>query len=354
MMAMKLANAEPKRILIILHGSVGDVTRALPLANLLRRRFPKAFLAWAVEPACLPLLEQQPAVNEIIVFDRRHWWRDFLPFLRKIRSRRFDLVLDLQRHFKSGLISFLSGAADRLGFNRSDCKELNWIFNNTYIPAVGDEISKLDHYLKFAECLGATAAIDWGFRLTAEEERTVDKHLARAGESYAALFVGSRWESKQWFPDQIAACARAIQQRYGFDVVLLGSTEDAKAAAEAEACCGIRVTNLVGRTSLREAIGIISRAKVSIGPDTGLMHISAAVGTPVVSLWGATSPSRNAPHRFEQLAIRGRAACSPCYIKKCPIGRLCMRSIATEEISEKVALALSSRVADINAYGDQP
>lgn len=352
-MGMKLANAHPKRILIILHGSIGDVTRALPLANLLRRRFPKVFLAWAVEPVCFPLLEHQPALDEIILFDRRHWWRDLLPFLRKIRSQRFDLVLDLQRHFKSGLISFLSRAPDRIGFNRSDCKELNWIFNNAHIPAVGDQLSKREHYLKFAEYFGETASGESRFRLTAEEERNVDKHLARVGEAYAALFVGSRWASKQWFPDQIADCARVMRQRYGFDVVLLGSKDDERAAAEAQAQCGIVVTNLVGQTSLREVTGIISRAKVSIGPDTGLMHISAAVGTPVVSLWGATSPSRSGPHRFEQLAIRGRAACSPCYLKKCPIGRLCMRSIATEEISDKVALALSSRVADISTYGDQ-
>jgi heptosyltransferase-1 len=349
---MKRANLNPNRILIILHGSIGDVTRALPLANLVRRRFPKAFLAWAVEPACYPLVQHQPALNEIILFDRRHWWRDFLPFLRKIRSRRFDLVLDLQRHFKSGLISFLSRAAVRVGFNRSDCKELNWIFNNAHITALGEQIPKLEHYLKFAEYLGETSPIEWLFRLTAEEELGVSKHLARVGVPYAALFVGSRWESKRWFPDQIADCARALHDRYGFDVVLLGNKEDERSAAEAEAESGFPIINLVGQTSLREAIGIIARAKLSVGPDTGLMHVSAAVGTPVVSLWGATSPSRNAPYRFEELAIRGRAACSPCYMKNCPIGRLCMRSIATEEITEKVALALALNAKANHPYGD--
>jgi lipopolysaccharide heptosyltransferase II len=339
---MKTACVDPKRILIVLHGSIGDVTRALPLANLLRRQFPTAFLAWAVEPPCLPLLERQPSLDEVILFDRRRWWRDFLPFVRKVRSRCFDLTLDLQRHLKSGLISFLSGAPSRIGFNRSDCKELNWIFNNGHIPEMGERISKVAHYLKFAEYLGVeTAPVEWRFRLTEEEELRVDQHLAGVGRFYAALFVGSRWESKRWFPFQIADCARVLQQRYGLAIVLLGSQADRKAAADAQSECDRGVTNLVGQTSLREAIGIIARAKVSVGPDTGLMHVAAAVGTPVVSLWGATSPSRNAPYGFEQFAIRGRADCSPCYSKNCPIDRLCMKSIVTAEIADKVGVALS-------------
>jgi lipopolysaccharide heptosyltransferase II len=346
---------DPKRILIILHGSIGDVTRALPLASLVRRRYPEALLAWAVEPACFPLIEHHPALNEIIVFDRRHWWRDFLPFLRKLRSRRFDLVLDLQRHLKSGLVSFLSGAPKRIGFHRSDCKELNWLFNNAHIPAAGDEIPKLEHYLKFAEYLGVEPSpVEWEFRLTAEEECRVDRYLSQVAPAYAALFVGTRWESKRWFPAQIADCARALQQNYQLDVVLLGSKQDVRAAAEAQAQYSSGVTNLVGHTSLREAIGIIARAKVAIGPDTGLMHIAAAVGTPVVSLWGATSPTRNAPYGFEDLAIRGRADCSPCYTKYCPIDRACLRSIVTEEIIAKLALALSPAGKNIALYGNHP
>ncbi len=120
---------DPKKVLIILHGSIGDVTRAIPLANLIRRSFPKATLAWAVEPLASPLLEHHPAVDEVILFDRRHWWKSFGPFLRRIRSERFDLVLDLQRHLKSGLVSWWSGAPYRLGFHRHDTKEFNWIFN---------------------------------------------------------------------------------------------------------------------------------------------------------------------------------------------------------------------------------
>lgn len=335
---------DPKEILIVLHGSIGDVTRALPLAALVRAGFPRARLAWAVEPPSLPLVQNYPALDEVILFDRRRWWAGLGPFLKTIRSRRFDLVLDLQRILKSGVISRWSGAPHRLGFDRRDSKELNWLFNNHRIPPCGDAISKLDHYLKFAEYLGLSPrAPQWSFALSAEENAAVDAHLAGVGSRFAVLFAGTRWESKRWFPAQIGACARMIHERHGLAVVLLGGEEDRQPAEAALAGPGGAATNLVGRTSLREAIGIIARAQVAVGPDTGLMHIAAALGTPVVSLWGATSPARTGPYGFADLVVQGRAACAPCYRRRCAIGRVCMQSISVEEIAGKIDLALSRR-----------
>lgn len=334
----------PQRILIILHGSIGDVTRAIPLANLIRRAYPKATLAWTIEPAAFPLVEHHPAVDEVILFDRSHWWKSLGPFLQRIRSQSFDLVLDLQRHLKSGLISWWSGAPYRLGFHRRDAKEFNWLFNNHYIPPTGDGISKLSHYLKFAEVLGIEPhPIEWGLCLQPHEEASVERMLQGVGDHFAVFFVGSRWESKEWFPAETAKSAAEIQKRYGLEIVLLGGKEDARFAQEIEGLRALRVNNWVGQTSLREALGILSRAKVAIGPDTGLMHLSAAVGTPVVSLWGATSPIRTGPYGYQDLVIQGKAACSPCYLRRCPIGRICMRSIDIEEVTAKVGKALSQK-----------
>ncbi len=335
---------EPQRILLVLHGSIGDVTRALPLANLIHRGFPKATLAWAIEPPSLPLVKHHPAVDEVILFDRPHWLKQLGPFLRRIRAGRFDWVLDLQRHLKSGVISRWSGAPHRLGFHRHDCKEFNWVFNNHHIRPVGNDVSKLNHYLKFAEYLGiVTEPVEWRLALTGEEKTRVEGYLQNVSGGFAALIVGSRWESKQWFATQIASCANRIHERYGLGTVLLGGSADAGLAREVELACAFGTTNLAGHTSLREAIGIIARAKVAVGPDTGLMHIAAAVGTPVVSLWGATSPSRSGPYGFEELVIRGQADCSPCYRKRCPIGRVCMQSIDIEAIMAKVELGLSRK-----------
>jgi lipopolysaccharide heptosyltransferase II len=337
---------EPKKILVVLHGSIGDVTRALPLASLLRRRFPTATLTWSVEPPSLPLVELCQAVDEIILFDRPAGITAFLRFLKIIRARRFDLVLDMQRHLKSGFISRWSGAPYRLGFHRSNAKEFNWLFNNHYIPKTGGDTPKFLHYMKFAEYFGIEAApIEWNLRLTAEDHARVEELLRGTRPDLGVLFVGSRWESKQWFAAQIAASAAEIRRRHGFDVVFLGAPADQALGNEAEKLAHERVINLTGRTSLRDAVAIIARARFCLGPDTGLMHIAAALGTPVVSLWGATDPIRTGPHGFGDLVIRGKAECSPCYRKSCPIGRICMQSIDVGAISAMIDKALARRTA---------
>jgi len=333
---------EPKKILILLHGSIGDVTRALPVAGLLRRRFPSATLAWSVEPASLPLVELCRAVDEIIVFDRPRGMTAFFRFLKAIRARRFDLVLDMQRHLKSGLISRWSGAPYRLGFHRSDAKEFNWLFNNRYIPATGDGTPKILHYTKFAEYLGIDPTpIEWNLQLAAEDHARAERLLGGERRDFAVLFVGSRWESKQWFASQIAASAAEIRRRHGLDVVFLGAPADQALGDEAEAMVQGKVINLVGRTSLRDAVAIIARARFCLGPDTGLMHIAAAMGTPVVSLWGATDPARTGPYGFGDLVIQGKADCSPCYRKNCSIGRICMQSISVGAILAMIDKALA-------------
>lgn len=343
---------EPKKILIVLHGSLGDVTRALPLAQLVRRRFPRAFLAWSVEPACLPLLEHFAAVDDAIVYDRRRPLASLWPFLQRIRAHRFDLVLDLQRHFKSGVVSRVSGAPYRLGFHPSDAKEGNGFFNNCHIEAMGDSVAKIEHYLKFAEWLGiAPRPIEWQIELTPQDKLRVRQHLGAVDGPFAALFVGSRWPSKDWFADQIAACAQELAQRYGLSSILLGAASAAPVAAEVVAASERSVVNLVGRTSLREAIGIIQQAKVCVGPDTGLMHLSAAVGTPVISLWGATDPRRTGPYGFADLAIQGKADCAPCYRKHCAIGKVCLRSIHSNAIMGKVAAVMNPTAEQKTAHG---
>ncbi len=331
-----------KKILIVLHGSIGDVSRALPLANLLRRAYPEARITWSIEPPALPLVENHPAVDEVLVFNRKVWWKALVPFLRQVRSSAFDLVLDLQRHLKSGLISRWSGAPTRLGFHRLDSKEGNWIFNNRHIEAVGDGISKLSHYLKFAEFLDIPPdPIEWKIQWSPQEEKNVVERLEAVGDHFAVFFIGARWESKRWFPYQTALSAREVHKRYGLGIVLLGGEEDVPLAQEVESYKMVPFTNFVGMSSLRESVAILARARVAVGPDTGLMHLCAAVGIPVVSLWGATNPVRTGPYGNEHLILRGKAECSPCYLRKCSIGRVCMQSIEIDDIVSKVGEALA-------------
>src|SRR5229473_3732836 len=143
----------PRRVLIILLGSIGDVVRALPLLGRLRRAWPDAHIAWSVEPKSSPVLEHHPWIDELIIYDRAHAPWSFLPFLKRVRDGDFDLVLDLQRHLKSGVTSRVSGARDRYGFGASNSKELNYLFANHHVAAQPNMRLKLLQYQAFGDAL---------------------------------------------------------------------------------------------------------------------------------------------------------------------------------------------------------
>jgi ADP-heptose:LPS heptosyltransferase len=329
----------PARALIVLLGAIGDVVRALPLLQRLHAAWPETRFAWAVEPSAAPILIHHPALDEIIVFPRERGAGAFPGFLARVRAWHPDLSLDLQRHFKSGLTSWYSGARERLGFAWRNSREGNWLFQTERIAPVERFTPKYEHFLRFADHLGvAPAPMSFGIRLDAGEEAHVSELLAGVGDRFAALFVSSTWPSRAWFPEPTAELCRSLAQR-DLDIVFVGTAADDRFVREVAARTG-PLTNLAGRTTLRDVIGILSRATVAVGPDSGPMHIAAAVGTPVVSLWGATSPARSVPWGCDDLVVQGEAACVPCYLKECPIGRLCMQSITAEVVLERVTRAL--------------
>jgi lipopolysaccharide heptosyltransferase II len=332
-----------ERILIVLLGAIGDVVRALPLANRLRAGYPRAYIAWAVEPRAAPLLDQHPALDACIVFERAGGALTFWRFLRRVRAAHFDLTLDLQRHAKSGLVSLASAAPVRIGFHRRNSKELNWLGNTHTIERVPPRGWKLEEYLRFATLLQLPEGpLTFGITLVAAEEERVTALLAAVERPFVAFFLGSTWESRLWFPEGFAAVASALDA-LGLDTVLLGGSDTQALAAATSALVPRLVHDLSARTTLRQTYGVLARARVAVGPDSGPMHLAAAAGTPVVSLWGATTPARSAPCGSEDLVLVGRVACAPCYLRQCPIGGECMRAITPARVLAQIARVLEGR-----------
>lgn len=331
-----------ERILIVLLGAIGDVVRGLPLANRLRDGYPDAHIAWAVEPRAASVLAQHPALDEVLIFERGGGVRSFLAFLRRVQQEHFDLVLDLQRHAKSALVSFATRAPVRVGFHRRNAKELNWLGNTHSIAPVDPRGWKLAQYLCFADFLELPPlAPRFELTLTAGEEARVTELLTPLRRPFAALFLGSTWESRVWFAERYAAVVDALDVR-GLDAVLVGGA-DVRAIADATVRQSERPPlDLTTRTTLRESYGVLARARVAVGPDSGPMHLAAAAGTPVVSLWGATTPARSAPFGSDDLVLVGRVPCAPCYLRRCPIGRQCMQDITSARVMAQVMRVLSA------------
>lgn len=341
----------PRRVLIVLMGAIGDVIRALPLLGRIRRAWPDAYIGWVVEPKSEPLLRGHQWLDKLVLYDRSYAPWSFLPFLQKVHSEKFNLVLDLQRHLKSGVISMLSGAPERLGFAPANSKEFNHLFATRYIAAQPSMRLKLLQYQAFADAMGLPAApIEFGLELLPEEDNRARGFIAGVPRPMLGVILGSSWPSRIYFPESVAEVIRGLALPANgspglFPVLLGGPDEQGLAAAVIDHLAQVPALDLTGRTSLRDLIGIFAQCAVALGPDSGPMHLAAAVGCPVVSLWGSTSPERSAPWGFADLAISAEIPCHPCYLRECPIGRECMRRISPEAVVHTVRRALTARVA---------
>jgi heptosyltransferase I len=207
---------------------------------------------------------------------------------------------------------------------------------------------KLLQYQAFADVLELPVApIEFGLELLPAEDSHAREFVAGVPRPMLGVILGSSWPSRIYFQELIAEVIRGLAfQVEGspglFPVLIGGRDEQELAAAVTSHLAQLPTLNLTGRTSLRDLIGIFAECAVSFGPDSGPMHLAAAVGCPVVSLWGSTAPERSAPWGFADFAIRAAIPCHPCYLRECPIGRECMRRIAPETIVNTVRRALNA------------
>jgi len=332
-------------VLIVLFGAIGDVTQALPVAVRIKKQYPDCRICWAIEPASRALVENHPAVDRTIVFERARGFAGYRAFVAKLREEKYDLVLDLQRHLKSGVTSFLSRGKTRIGFHRRNAKEFNWLWNNKQIEYTPDSTQKILHYQKFGDLLGLAEMKPLEYGLTiSEEEREEARRLLREKEDipgehsgYAAFVIGASWETRLWPVESYVAAAETIWNEFRLVPVVVGGKSEASRAEEIQRRVSTPIMNLVQRTTLRTLAALFQECRLVLGSDTGPSHIAAACGRPVVSLWGPTSSLRSAPYGSEEFALQSAIGCSPCYRRKCPgLNTICMSSIPTAAVMARV------------------
>lgn len=333
----------PQRVLIILMGALGDVVRGMCLVDAIKAAWPQCSITWLVEPACSGLVKLHPRIDRVVVFERKRGLRGVLALRRELASERYDLTLDLQRHFKSGIFSLLSRAPRRIGFSPKDAKEGNWLFNTEHVPENGERISKVEHYLSFLAPLGIARpdALSAGLEgVTLERASAPWKGLL--SQPYLGVVLGSSWDTKDWPEDGYRGLLAELGASGLSRAVLLGDRTKVEMAKrlESAAPAGISVVNLAGQTSLEELVAVLRGAAVCVGPDSGPAHICGAVGTRHVTLFGPTPVVRNSPRGSEDLSIVSAVGCSPCKRRTCPgLDKVCMKLISPGAVIERIRSA---------------
>jgi heptosyltransferase I len=315
----------PRRILIIKPSAIGDVVHALPVLPRLRKLWPEATISWMITPPCAGLVERHPMVDEVIIFERKRWGRSWYSpgalgelagFIRKLRKKEFDLVIDLQGLMRSAWVGMASGAPRRIGF--ANARELAPIFYSELVECSWKNDHAVQRYLKMASALGCSEGpAEFVFAVDDDDRKYIQEKIP-AGTEYAVMLPGANWQTKRWPAKKYAALVKPLKERFGLETAISGSSADTEIGRQIPA-----KFDLVGKTNLRQIVALLERARLVIGNDTGPMHMAAAMGIPLISPYGPTDPKRTGPFERESSVVRLELPCSPCYSRTCS-HRSCM------------------------------
>jgi len=302
----------PREICIVMLSAIGDTVQVLPVAHALKRAWPDCRITWVIQPVPHLLVKDHPAIDEFVVFRRRKGFRaiqSFLELRRTLAGRHFDLLLGLQVYFKAGVITAMTSARVKLGFDRLRARDAQWLFTNRKIPASGQHHVQ-DQYFEFVRDLGIDPEpVVYDIRLSGAERDAQRDFFAPLDRPACAVVVGTSKPEKNWTVEGYARVLEAVESEHGMRPVLIGgpSSIERDMADRVLAATRANVIDALG-DDLRKLVWIVEGSALAISPDTGPLHIARALDTPVVGLYGYTNPKRSGPYRkFQDLVVDGYA-----------------------------------------------
>jgi heptosyltransferase I len=317
------------------------VVHAIPVAAALRRSFPDARIDWVVSASHRELLDLVPVLDRRIAVD------GLVHAFREVRRARYDVALDLQGLLKSAVLARSSGAGRVLGFARSYLRErlAGSFYTEVYDPRCGGIYDPRPNRHVIHINLGLLEPLGVPVGSPEFPIAPVRSDLARAlnersGGRYALLNPGAAWPNKRWPPSRLGQVAAALRDRYGLASIGLWGDEEERQLADEMAAHSRGAAIVPPRASIADLVALARDAALVVSGDTGPMHIAAAVGTPVVALFGPTRPARNGPWRPEDVVISRVERCQCHLLRQCRVATMCLLDIQVDEVLEAIARRL--------------
>lgn len=335
---------QPSKILIIKLSSLGDIVHSLPVLTVLKGKWPDARISWIVNSSYVRILSGHPFLNQVIPFSREKWIQlrclsksiiEMLALKTLITRERFELVIDLQGLFKSGAITFFSGAPKRVGFANS--RELSYLSYNQRIKLQPGRMHAVDRYLHLVNTL---VGQDWtqpSFTLPDFPgkgqfiKEVLASHKIDDQRPIIAICPSARWQSKRWPVERFGKLIGKLSAE-GCQMLIVGGEEDRLLGDKLIASVSSNdVVSLAGETDLIQLAAVLEKVDLLVTNDTGPMHLAAAVGTPVVAIFGPTDPQLTGPYGKGHRVLKSSVYCSPCFKKECLLPE-CLLEISVEDV----------------------
>lgn len=341
-----LSTYPAERIALLKPSALGDIVHSLPVLSALRRRYPHAHITWVVNNAYAPLLCGHRDLDDILPFDRaashRGWGaaaRTWLGFLRELRRRRFDLVIDLQGLFRTAVMMVATGARRRVGLS-SAREGATWTYTDVVPVADFNAVHAVDRCWQVAEAFGVgDLPKEFHIPIPAEARRWAKVATRGYRRPYLMVAPGARWMSKRWPPRHFAALLRRAEDVFGGTVFIVGGAEEMAAAAAMRRELSGPSCDFTGRTTLPRLAALLQRGDVMLANDSGPLHLAAALGRPIIAPYTCTSVRLNGPYPFQRGAIETGVRCRGSYLKCC--ARLeCMTELTPERLWPSLAEVL--------------
>ena len=331
-----------RRILVTRTDRIGDLVLTTPVFEALRRKFPEAHLACLTFLENREIIEGNPHLNEIILYDKKgseRSWLGNLVFSRQLAGKRFDAVIHFHPTNRMHWVSWLAGIPVRIGYRKKNAWTLTHSIEDKKSEGLKHESEYSFDLLKFLGVEPPTKIQPY-FPLKERDQTSLHfflKHFGLNGKTpYAVLNPSASCPSKIWHADRFAALSDYLQEKRGFKVVLIDSPGDRIFSEKVKRSATHPVIDLTGKLSLGMAGWLLKEARILISNDSGPVHIAQAVGTPVISIFGRKLPGLS-PKRWGPLGERARVvhkevACPICLAHDCQINFLCLDVISVEDV----------------------
>lgn len=332
---------DARKILVIGVNWVGDAILSLPAMRGLRRLFPEAYIGLLVRAYLGDLLRDVADVDEVIPYQPKkgvYRWVNELYMVRLLRREGFDVALILPRSFRSALVAYLAGIPVRIGY----VDEGRDFLLTHGIPRTDEllRVHRIKYYLHLIECMGRVPDEDPPvIEVTPEKKQWAYGFLRSCGMENSHLMVGfipgaTYGSAKCWDPERFSELGTKLCRGYGANILIFGTQSERELADMIARGIDGKVVNLAGSTTLPQLAALMESCDVVVTNDTGPMHISAAVKTPVVAIFGSTDPVTTGPCGNGHIIVRNEVSCSPCLRRVCPTDHRCMDLISSNDVYE--------------------